>query len=221
METELPRQNWRWTPAAAVAGALVLAGALFLVIPLTQWFDPPAEPDTEVRKVTVAPPPPAPEPPEPPADQPERPPAPAAPDLSESSPELEVAELDVALSPGAGDALAMGAPGASLAADASASEGIERLFTFEDLPQAPRLLNMPSFEFPPGLARRGVEQGRVVVEIDILPSGRARLHRIVSSTHRELEPAARRIVRQARFSKPMIDGKARTVRGRFPLVLQN
>ena len=221
MDGELPGQDWRWSHVAAGAGALLLAGALFLVIPFTQLFDPPPEPDTEVREVTLAPPPPAPKPPDPPAAEPERPPTPAAPDLSRRSPEIEVAELDVSLSPGAGDALAMGAPGASLVREASTSEGIEKLFTFEDLPEAPRLLNMPGFEFPAELARRGVERGRVVVEIDILPSGRARLRRILSSTHRELEPAARRIVRQARFTKPMIDGRARTVRGRFPLVLQN
>ncbi|MFW6218012.1 MAG: TonB family protein, partial [Verrucomicrobiota bacterium] len=79
----------------------------------------------------------------------------------------------------------------------------------------------PRFRFPPELARRGVDDGKVIVEIDILPDGRARLRRIISSTHPELEPVARQIVEAARFTKPEVDGRPQTVRGRFPLILQN
>lgn len=218
MPQEFPNARWKWTPLFATGGALGVAAVLFLLIPLTQILDEVKKPDLLVREVAIAPPPPdVPPPPEeamPP--KPETPP----PEMPQEPPPIQVNTLDVALNPGAGDAIAIGVETPQLQTEDMTSS-IQQLFTFEDLPEAPRLINQPRFRYPPELARRGVEQGKVVVEIDILPNGRARLRRIVSSTHPALEPAAREVVERARFTKPVIDGRARTVRGRFPIILQN
>lgn len=215
-----PSQNWKWALPCAIAGALLLAAMLFLLIPLTQMSEPVSSHDLTVREVTAASPPP-PAPPPPVEETPPPPPEPELADLPDEPPPVEIRPLDLQLSPGKGEAIAMGAPAPVFAADRDFVADVERLFTFDDLPEAPRLLNVPDFQFPPQLVRRGVTEGRVTVEIDILPDGTARLARILSSTHRELEPVAERIVARARFSEPMVEGHAHTVRGRFPLILQN
>ena len=220
MPKEFPNARWKWTPLFAIGGALGTAGLLFLLIPLTQLLDEVEPPDLEVREVSLAPPPP--EPPPPPPDEvtpPER--EQPRPEMPQEPPPIQIEKLDVALNPGVGDAVAMGIPSPHLNVANDMTGDIQKLFTFEDLAEAPRLINQPRFRFPPEVARRGIDEGKVIVEIDILPNGRARLRRIISSTHPGLEDAAREIVRSARFTKPEIDGRAQTVRGRFPLILQN
>ena len=220
MNRQFPNSRWKWTPLITIGGAFGTAGLLFLLIPLTQLLDEVEEQDLEVREVSIAPPPPElppPPPEEPPAPEPDEPPT----EMPQEPPPIQIERLDVALNPGAGDAVAMGIATPDLRMERDMTENIEKLFTFEDLAEAPRLINQPRFRYPASLARRGVNEGKVIVEIDILPSGRARLRRIISSTHPDLEDPAREIVRSARFTKPVIDGQAQTVRGRFPLVLQN
>jgi len=219
MPTTFPNSRWKWTPLIAIGGALGTAGLLFLLIPLTQLLDKVEEPNLKVREVRFSPPP---EMPPPPPDEPQPPePEPIPPELPQEPPPIQIDALDVALNPGAGDAVAMGIATPNLNMESDMTQDIQKLFTFEDLAEAPRLINQPRFRFPSQLARRGIDEGRVVVEIDILPNGRAELRRIISSTHPDLEEAAREIVRSARFTKPEVDGRAQTVRGRFPLILQN
>ncbi|PXA05545.1 hypothetical protein DDZ13_01345 [Coraliomargarita sinensis] len=178
------------------------------------------QPDLEVREVTFSPPPP--ELPPPPPDEMEPPEAEEPPpEMPKEPPPIEIDALDVALNPGAGDAVAMGIPTPDLNMEQDMTGDIQKLFTFEDLSESPRLINQPRFRYPSRLARRGIDEGKVIVEIDILPNGRAELRRIISSTHPELEEAAREIVRSARFTKPEVNGRPQTVRGRFPLILQN
>ncbi len=220
MPQQLPNSRWKWTPLVAIIGALGTAAFLFLLIPLTQMFDRVESPDLEVREVSIAPPPPLlppPPPNEPQLPEPQRPP----PEMPRDPPPIRIEALDVALNPDAGDAVAMGVATPNLNVERDMTNNLQRLFTFEDLAEAPRLINQPRFRFPPALDRRGINKGKVIVEIDILPNGKARLRRIISSTHADLEDAAREIVRSARFTKPVVNGQAQTVRGRFPLILQN
>lgn len=204
-----------------IAGALGTAGLLFLLIPLTQLVDKVDAPDLEVREVSFAPPPP--EPPPPPPEELRAPPEaePVPPEIPQTPPPIELQTLDVALHPGSGDAVAMGIDTPDFLGKIDMTADIQQLFTFEDLSEAPRLMNQPRFRFPAQLARRGIKEGKVIVEIDILPNGQARLRRIISSTHPELEGPAREIVNSARFTKPEVNGRPQTVRGRFPLILKN
>lgn len=221
MERTFPKENRKWVYPLAGIGALLLAVALFSLIPLTQWTDEVEEPDLEVREVSFAPPPP-PDPPPPPEKEPEPEKDPVSePEIAEKAEPVEIEPLDVDLSPGAGDAVKMGPPDPALDSRRDTSRSVRDFFTFDDLPEAPRLVNRPNFRFPKELARRGVEKGEVIAEIKINPNGRAELREIISFSHRELVAPAKRIIRQARFSKPVIDGKARSVIGRFPIILQN
>jgi len=220
MPTEFPNSRWKWTPLIAISGALGTAVLLFLLIPLTQLLDEVEKPDLKVREVSFSPPPPDLPPPPPEEAQPPEPEQ-TPPEMPKEPPPIQIDALDVGLNPGTGDAVAMGIPTPDLDMANDMTGDIQKLFTFEDLAEAPRLINQPRFRFPSQLARRGIDEGKVIVEIDILPNGRAELRRIISSTHPELVDAAREIVRSARFTKPEVNGRAQTVRGRFPLILQN
>jgi protein TonB len=222
MPSSFPSARWRWTPLFAIGGALGTAGLLFLLIPLTQMIDEVDAPDLEVREMRFAPPPPEPPPPPPPEElttPPKSEPVPL--EMPQTPPQIEIQTLDVALNPGSGDAVAMGIDTPDFITKIDMTADIQELFTFEDLSEAPRLINQPRFRFPSQLARRGIKEGKVIVEIEILPNGQARLRRIISSTHPELEEPAREIVRSARFTKPEVNGRPQAVRGRFPLILQN
>ncbi|HLS27986.1 MAG TPA: TonB family protein [Opitutales bacterium] len=218
----LPEQKWGWTAYVAVGGAIFMAVGLFLMIPLTQLLDRNVEPDVVVRETMVVVPPPPEMPPPPPQEESE--PVREQPEIFIPSSEpvsIDVQPLNVALAPGISDAVAIGVGVPEFQVEVAPVAEIEDLFTFEDLQEAPRLLNMPRIRFPRALLHRGVTEGKVVVEIDILPDGQARFRRIISSTESELEPVAREVVQQARFSRPIVDGRPQTVRGHFPILLSN
>ena len=89
-----------------------------------------------------------------------------------------------------------------------------------ELDSMPRVLSYNSFEFPAALARKGVDRGTVTIEVEISPTGASIIRRIISSTHPELIPQARRVATGARFTVPKHKGKAvRTVLS-WPIVLK-
>ncbi|WPJ94152.1 energy transducer TonB [Coraliomargarita algicola] len=221
MSQEFPRQNWKWAPYLAIGGACLLAVLLFLLIPLTQMLNSPKPPHLMVREMQLSALPPPPATPPLPEETPPPEPQQVVQDMPSEPTPIDLPLLDVDLSPGNADAIAMGAPMPSLQMQTDTIADIQKMFSFDDLPEVPRLVNTPNFRFPPNLARRGVDKGKVIVEIDILPNGSAKLRRIVSSSHVELEEVARKIIARARFTKPMVGGVPQTVRGLFPLVLQN
>jgi len=219
MRQELPRQTWKWTPYITVGGTLLLAALLFLLIPFTQMLQTPEEPDLTVRKILISAIPPPKSPPLP-EETPPPEPLETVPEMPQDPPPIDLQLLDIALSPGSGDAIAMGTPMPQLQ-QTETVQNIQELFSFEDLSEVPRLLHAPNFRFPSSLSRRGINEGKVIVEIEIQTDGRAKLLRISSSTHRELEPVAEAIISRARFTKPLVNGQPQKVRGRFPLILEN
>lgn len=217
MEREFPKSQLRWAPLLTISGAIIISAILFLLIPMTQILNPVKPANVVVREMVLLPPP-AKTPP--PPDSSEPPPEPAPPELAQVPPPIMINALDVSLSTGTGDAIAIGVPSPDLVVQDITSE-IEEMFTFDDLQDAPRPVSLPRFRFPPSLIRRGIESGKVVLEIDILPSGRAEFRRVISATHEELIETAKQIVSRARFSRPIVDGQAQRVRGSFPLLLEN
>lgn len=217
MEGTFPSSRWKWAPLITISGAALISALLFLLIPLTQLLDPIQKADTIVREITMMPPPPQAPPPPEPAEPVEDPPPP---EMSRTTPPVEINTLDISVSTGAGEVIAMGVPSPDLVVQDLASE-MERLFTFDDLEEPPRMINRPDFRFPPALVRRGINAGKVEVEIDILPDGTAEYRRIVSLTHPELETIARQIIARTRFTRPIVNGQPQRVRGVFPLVLEN
>lgn len=221
MSQEFPKQNWKWAPYFAIGGACALAVLLFLLIPLTQMLNAPKPPHLMVREMQLSLLPPPPSTPPLPEEMPPPEPQQMLQEMPSEPTPIDLPLLDVELSPGSGDAIAMGAPMPTFQTQSDTFAEIQKLFSFDDLPEVPRLVNTPNFRFPASLARQGVSNGKVIVEIDILPNGSAQLRRIVSSTHPELEAVAKQIISRARFTKPTIGGVPHTVRGLFPLVLQN
>lgn len=218
----LPEQRWTWAAYLSIGGAIVMAFGLFMLIPLTQLLDQNVEPDLVIRETSVVVAPPPEMPPPPPPDEVEPPPEQPEIFISSSEPtSIDLQPLDVALAPGSSEAVAIGVGVPTFEVEVASIAEIEDLFTFEDLQEAPRLVNLPRIRFPRALLHRGISEGKVVVEIDIEPDGQARFRRIISSTDSELEPVAREVVQQARFTRPIVDGKPQTVRGHFPILLSN
>lgn len=79
-------------------------------------------------------------------------------------------------------------------------------YSIGELDQKPRLLRNPSVSFPRSI--RNASSGRVVVRVAILPSGRSQFISVISSSHPDLIPAARRIANGSRFTAPTRQGKA-------------
>ncbi len=192
-----------------LASAFGLTLLVFLTLPLTRIFtdaDRYDEPAPARIDLAAPPPPPPPEDqePPPPADDtpelPEEAPAEPAPDL----PPVEFDQLELALDPDAGDAIAADFGfGFDLAADtASAFEAFE----VSELDRPPRAIDRAPPVYPYSLRRERVT-GSVRVLFVIDEDGRVRDPRIEESTHREFERPALEAVRRWRFEPGIRDGR--------------
>lgn len=222
MAKPLPQSNLRRSPLLALVGALFMSVSLFLVIPFTQVIQGVPAETVAYRKVVVMPPPP-----EPPVIEQEIQPREvkeAVAELQHDPPAMELSQLEVSLSPGMGEALSMGVQAMSFDLEVDAVSAIKEIFDFDDLKEPPRLINAKQIRlrFPPELARRGVKEVKVVVEILIDQEGRAQPIKIASSSYADskVDQEAMRAVRQARFTITQIEGRPVQVRARFPLTLR-
>jgi periplasmic protein TonB len=203
-----------------ILGGAVLMGILvFLIIPLTHTSQSKAPETIDIREVLVM-----------------KPPTPAAPPRTTESPPVEEqtpkpvyqkqltqpspAQLELSLNPGIDEALAIGLTNAGFEMEADAVSDIKKLFTFKDLSEAPRIINYPKVRFPNELIRRGITEGSVIALIEIDEQGRAEIIRVNSSTHPLLIEGAEEIIRQAQFTRPLIDGVPQRVRGEWPISLR-
>ncbi len=222
MRAALPQSESRLTPILALVGAMLLAGGLFLLIPLTQTLDAQPREILEYREVAVAAPPP-PKPPPPSArSEASLQPAPDKPQMPPSPPQIEISQLEISLNPGMGASLAMGVQQVQFDAAIDVIAEIEKIFEFEELTQKPSLLNKPQPKFPPDLARRGVREIRATVVAVIDERGSTTLEAIDSITHpnTSAEDAVEATVNRMRFTTTRIDGKPVKVRVKFPLVFK-
>jgi TonB family protein len=89
-----------------------------------------------------------------------------------------------------------------------------------ELDGKPRLLRHGSATFPPKLARRGVERGTVVLEVELDERGRVKIRRVVSATHSELIAPARRVAASASFTAPTRNGRAVKSIMRWPITIR-
>lgn len=206
-----------WRGGLVFAGAVAATLLFLLVLPLTQVIGQPPAADTLVRSVDTAnlPPPPPPdlEP------EPEKEPEPKAPELKEAAPPLDLAQLEVALDPGAG-----GGSGGWTAADfgvklvtlASSTGGdVDTLFSLSDLDQKPRVLYQPSPVLDANLRKKA--PGSVVVVFIVDPSGRVEKPTVQSSSDPALEGPALAAVKQWKFEPGKRNGQAVRFRMRVPI----
>lgn len=226
MSGSLPQPDSRWPSLFAFLGALVLAAVLFLIIPLTQALNY-VDPDPIVyREMVLAAPPPPPQMPPPPEEltSHEVTVEPEPPQMEQQVEDVPIQRIALDLSPGMGVALNMGMPNMPAVEKVDLVAEIEKIFNFDELAQPPNIINgrMIRVEYPRALARRGIKEVKVVLEILIDKTGRVKVEKMLSTTfdHELVRVAARRAAEQARFTVTKVSGRAVAVRGRFPLTLQ-
>ncbi len=89
-----------------------------------------------------------------------------------------------------------------------------------ELDSRPRLLNNPSPGYPRNLLRRGIREGKVVLEVTISTTGRVNVKRVISSSDPEFSRMARSFATRARFTVPKKNGRPVTAIYRWPLILK-
>jgi protein TonB len=223
MAAELPQSSSKLTPILALLGAIVMAGGLFLMIPLTQTLEAQPQKILEYREVPVAAPPPPKAPPPSTRSEATLQQAAEKPQLEQSKPQMQLSQLEISLNPGMGASLSMGVQGMQFDTAIDVVAEIERIFEFEELQERPRPVYRPQPKFPPDLARRGVREIRATVEIIIDETGKTTVEKVdsVSPNLPAVEDEARRFASRLRFSVTKIDGAPVKVRARFPWVLKS
>lgn len=89
-----------------------------------------------------------------------------------------------------------------------------------ELDAKPRLVNRPSASYPTTMLRRGVREGKVLLEVSISTSGRVSVRRVLSSSHPEFTKMARAFAARARFTVPKKNGRPVTAIYPWPLILR-
>ncbi len=188
---------------------LVPALLIFLLVPLTQLFRPPAKTVQPLEEVVLAvpppPPPPVETPPPPLKREEERPP-----ELNEPPPMPTLEQLELSLNPGTGGALSVEV-GLDLNFKTESAQQMIDLFGFDELDEIPRLIRegMPrlkqSREYLQ-LLHRNVEKS-VTLTVIVDERGYVEVTDVAKYTHRELIPAAKQVAESSRFSAPIRNGK--------------
>lgn len=219
MQQILPVEHNKTRAPLALLGALVMALLVFLAIPVTQHLGNPRGDVMQFREaITITPPPPMVLPPTPEQVQPKEPEP--TPEFKQQLQDFSLSRLELSLNPGISGALRIGSAGNSFMTEVDALSEIQQLFTFADLESAPRIINNPSIVYPRELIRSGIREGRVLVRIEIDTKGRARVLEIISATEPRLIPAAKEVIRKARFTAPKVGGVPQKVHGEWPIILR-
>ena len=97
---------------------------------------------------------------------------------------------------------------------------MKSVYSAGELDSKVRLVNRPSATYPSSQLRRGVREGRVVLEVAISTSGRVSVRRVISSSHPDFSTMARSFASRARFTVPKKNGRPVTAIYRWPLILR-
>lgn len=186
---------------------------IFLIIPFSQLLHDLGEPPETISSVSVALPPPPPPPPEPPPPEPEQEQTPPPPDQQPPLPSLE--QLEIALNPGTGGALAVGT-GTGLDFAMETVDDLRDLFDFGELDAIPHVVRAGAIEYPPALRRAGTE-GFVNLVVIIDQNGRVQVDEVVDFSHRAFVQPAIRGAENTRFSTPRRNGEPVRARYLWPI----
>jgi len=215
IDFEIPSMNQAW-PAVALASVLVSLG-IFMLIPFTQLLESVGRKDNLTVSVDIAPPPPPP-PPEPPEEEEqeaeeETPPPPPPP----PPPQLSLSQLDLALEPGIGDAMAgaFGFGGFDTRPDAMAE--MKEFFDVQELDEKLRVLNFQAPEKPFQMRKDRISGYTRVIFIVDEAGNVSRVLGFKDTTHRELEDAVRQVINVWKFSPPTKDGRKVKARVEQPI----
>lgn len=198
----------------ALALAAVATLAILLLLPFTQLLSEWTKKDRTVRSFEIATPPPPPPPPleEPPEPPPQEEPPP---DLQPPPPPLDLAQLEMALNPGIGDATAGGLGFGGFAVQPDAASEVQ-LFDVRDLDEIPRPVRQVAMQVPSRFKRERIS-GTVVLEIQIDEQGRTTVLRVVETSSPELNENAIKAAEQFRWTAPTKNGEPVKARYELPI----
>jgi protein TonB len=185
--------------------AVVAVLFIFGLLPFTQFLAGLKKPDMEVRRFDISVPPPAFVPPEPPP--PEPPPAQEPPPKMDSPPpQLSLSQLNMAINPGLGGALAGGFALGDVNMSASETMNQISLFEISDLDEPPRKVRDGRIIWPPRMRREKVA-GYIHLEGTIQEDGTVSYLRTVEASHSEYDTMFTRYINSLVYSVPTVGGK--------------
>lgn len=204
--------------ALVVAGGVVFALGLFLLLPLVQVISETPPPDLDLRVMSTADVPPPPPPPEEEPEQEEEQQQEKPPQLEEASQPLDLSQLELALNPGVSEG-AMGGDFAvklnTLAATGASGDGVDSLFSLADLDQKPRVVHQPGPVLDAAARRKAPGTVHILFVVD--EQGRVENPVVQKSTDPVFERPALSAVRQWRFEPGKRNGKPVRFRMRVPV----
>ena len=191
-------------------GALAIAFAIGIILPLTQLLNP-GDGKKTIRSVEIALPPPPPPPisePPPPPDTPDEPPPPP-----EQAMDIDLSQLDLSLNAGVGNVMSGAFAFKGFAAKSNAMSEM-KIFNLSELDRKPRLLRKPAVKYPVSLKRKKIE-GEVRLLVLINERGSVKVLKVLSSSHAEFTESATKAVERSRYEAPKKNGQP--VRTKFLL----
>ncbi len=206
---------------AAIVGGVALACAMFLLLPLLESITSTNRDDMIVQSIATAnvPPPPAPPVEEEEKKEEEPPPEPEPPKLADEAPPLDLAMLELALNPGMGGGIggdfAVKLPVGAAAGSAESGEGVDELFSMQDLDQKPRAIYQVSPQMSPQL--RKIAPGTVYIVFVVDQRGRVENPIVQTASDPAFEAAALAAVRQWKFEPGKRNGEPVRFRMRVPI----
>ena len=206
---------------AAIVGGVALACAMFLLLPLLESITSTNRDDMIVQSIATAnvPPPPAPPVEEEEKKEEEPPPEPEPPKLADEAPPLDLAMLELALNPGMGGGIggdfAVKLPVGAAAGSAESGEGVDELFSMQDLDQKPRAIYQVSPQMSPQL--RKIAPGTVYIVFVVDQRGRVENPIVQTASDPAFEAAALAAVRQWKFEPGKRNGEPVKFRMRVPI----
>lgn len=193
---------------------VLIAGGIFTLLPLTQLLSGERPPQLQLTEVNVAMPPPPPPPPEPPPPEPEQTEEPP-PEMQPPPTQLSVNQLEMALNPGMGDALAGALAFQGFGVQPDAVEQM-KIFSIEDLDTLPNPVSRPIYPSHPRLERARAS-GSAKLQVVIDERGNVKVEEVISVSHRMWHDVFVQAASTLRFTPPMRNGQAVSVRYILPL----
>lgn len=176
------------------------------------------EPAVTLRTLSTALPVSLPTPPPPPPDSEPPPPSPPPPDLPHLKIELDSVAPAVKASLESRPELRLNRSEFAAEHDAPLAQ---MTFASADLDSQPRLVNKPTVTFPPSQKKAGVNEAKVVLEVQISSGGIVTVKRVLESPHDDFTAMARSFATRARFTPPKKDGRSVNALFRWPLILRS
>lgn len=193
-------------PMGSIGLAALAVLLMFAMLPFTQYLAGLQKPKVEVREFNVTVPPPAFTPPEPPPPEPppeQEPP----PEMQPPPPQLSLSQLNMALNPGVGNALAGGFSLGEVGV--SAAETMEQISLFEisDLDETPTLTRRTPIPWTPRMQREK-KTGMIDMVGVINADGSVSISRVNEVIDDDFERMFRKYFESLEYTKPTVAGKA-------------